>query len=270
MLDTSNDRMRQTSGGRNATPIMEIMGLHLWYGETQALNGVDFELFDHEILAFVGPDGGGKTTTLKALNRMHDGSRHVRIAGTIRMDGIDIDDPAVDPPMHRRRFGWVAQKPNPFPISVYENVAYGARVHCLAGNTADMDALVERCLRRAHLWDEVKDQLYSLDGTALPLGQQQRLCVARALSTNPDVILMDEPTRSCDPRATQRFEELMMDLRQDHAVVVVTQSMRQARRVADRIACFDCGEILDIGSKDAILDRPSDARVREIIAACTG
>jgi len=221
---------------RNTQPILSVRNLSLHYGDKQALDDVSFDLYPNEILAFIGPSGCGKSTALKCLNRMHDDTRDVHIDGTILMQGQDIHGPDIDPPLHRRRFGWVAQKPNPFPISIYENVAYAARLHGLVPTRAALKAHVEQCLRRAGLWDEVADDLFRKSGTDLSGGQQQRLCVARALATQPEVLLMDEPTGSIDPIATARIENLLLELKQDHAVVIITHSMAEARRIADRVA----------------------------------
>lgn len=270
MLDTLQTIRRTPAGGRNAPPIMQISDLHLWYDDTHALRGIDFDLFGQEILAFIGPSGCGKSTALKALNRMHDGTRGVRIEGRITMDGEDIHGADIDPPVHRRRFGWVAQKPNPFPLTIYENVAYGARIHGLMSNAPDMDAHVEDCLRRAHLWEEVRDSLHSMDGTELSGGQQQRLCIARALGTKPDVLLMDEPTGSIDPIATQKVEDLLLEIREDHAVVLVTHSMMQARRLADRVAYFHLGDLVEIGPTEMIFEHPRDPRVRDFVEGRMG
>jgi len=252
------------------SPLMEIRNLSLWYDEKQALIDVTYDLFAGEILAFIGPSGCGKSTALKCLNRMHDGTRGVRIEGTILMDGNDIHAPEVDPPLHRKRFGWVAQKPNPFTSSVYDNVAYGARIHGLVRNRAELNDHVERCLIKAHLWDEVKDHLHSQAGTALSGGQQQRLCVARALATDPDVLLMDEPTGSIDPIATQRIEDLMMDLRGEHAIVVVTHSMMEARRIANRVAYFHLGKLLEIGATEQVFTAARNEKARSFIAGKFG
>ncbi|MBB4023487.1 MULTISPECIES: phosphate ABC transporter ATP-binding protein [Actibacterium] len=251
--------------GRNTDPIMEILDLSLWYGEKQALFDVNFDLYPSEILAFIGPSGCGKSTALKALNRMHDLTRDVRIEGRILMDGHDIYAPDIDPPLHRKRFGWVAQKPNPFTTSVYDNVAYGARIHGLTRTRADLDEHVETCLRRADLWEEVKDHLHSQAGTALSGGQQQRLCIARALATEPEVLLMDEPTGSIDPIATARVEELMLDLKKDHSVVVVTHSMMEARRVSDRVAYFHLGHLLELGPTMQIFEHAETRQASEFI-----
>ena len=255
---------------RNAPPRMTVRGLSLHYGETAALKGVDLDLYPQEILAFIGPSGCGKSTMLKCLNRMHDGQRDVRIDGDLRLDGADIYGADIDPPVYRRHFGWVAQKPNPFPRSVFENVAYGARLHGLMRTRAELVAHVEACLRRAHLWDEVKDDLHGTLGTDLSGGQQQRLCIARALSTRPDILLMDEPTGSIDPIATARVEELMCELREDLSVVVITHSMMQARRIADRVAFFHMGELVECGATAQVFDHPRDPRTRAFIAGRMG
>lgn len=254
----------------NAAPELEVRGLSLWYGDKQALKDVSFDLHSNELLAFIGPSGCGKSTALKCLNRMHDHTRDVRIEGDILFRQRDAYAPQVDPPEYRRHFGWVAQKPNPFPASIYRNVAYGAQIHGLTRSKAELDAHVESCLRRAHLWDEVKDGLHKLQGTDLSGGQQQRLCVARALSTQPDILLMDEPTGSIDPIATAKVEELVMSLKQDHAVVVITHSMMEARRVADRVAYFHLGELLEIGPTEQMFTAAQRPEAKAFIAGKFG
>lgn len=252
--------------GRNVDPLMQVSNLNLWYDDdTHALKDVNFDLYPSEVLAFIGPSGCGKTTALKVLNRMHDDTRGVRIEGQVLMDGKDIHSPDIDPPLHRKRFGWVAQKPNPFTTSVFDNVAYGARIHGLTRTRAELNDHVENALRRAHLWDEVKDHLHSLAGTDLSGGQQQRLCIARAIATEPEVLLMDEPTGSIDPIATAKVEELMMDLRADHSIVVVTHSMMEARRVADRVAFFHLGRLLELGPTANVFETPKTERARAFI-----
>ena len=271
MLDHSlTDSPYAHPARRNTPPLMTVEHLSFFYEDKQALDDVSFDIFDNEILAFIGPSGCGKSTMLKCLNRMHDGTRGARQTGTIRMQGKDIHDPDVDPPQHRRRFGWVAQKPNPFPATIWENVAYGARIHGLMPTKADMEAHVEYCLRRANLWDEVKDHLHSMEGTDLSGGQQQRLCIARALATQPDVLLMDEPTGSIDPIATAKVEELMMEMRTDHSVVVVTHSMMEARRVADRVAHFHLGKLLEIGPAEEVFMNPRNRKTAAFIAGKFG
>ena len=255
---------------RNAPPVLTAERVSFWYGAAQALDAVSLDVFPGEILAFIGPSGCGKSTMLKCFNRMHDDLREARMEGRITLEGVDIHGPEIDPPMLRRRFGWVAQKPNPFPMSVYDNVAYGARIHGLAETRGELDAIVESCLRRADLWDEVKDGLHRLDGLELSGGQQQRLCIARALSTDPEVLLMDEPTGSIDPIATARVEELMDQLRQDHAIVIVTHSMMEARRVADRVAFFHLGRLVEIGATEDIFLRPRTDLCRRFIEGKIG
>lgn len=264
------DRMAESAQADTRTRLMEIRDLNLWYEDKQALIDVSFDLLKPEILAFIGPSGCGKTTALKVLNRMHDGTRGIRIEGSVLMEGEDVYARDVDPPMHRKRFGWVAQKPNPFASSIYENVAYGARIHGLERNRAEMDAHVEACLRRAMLWDEVKDHLHTRTGHDLSGGQQQRLCVARALGTEPDVLLMDEPTGSIDPIATARLEELMVDIGRTHAIVVVTHSMMEARRIADRVAYFHLGRLLEIGPTGEIFDGARTEEARRFIEGEVG
>lgn len=255
---------------RNVSPVIEVRDLSLWYEEAQALHDVAFDLYPSEILAFVGPSGCGKTTALKCLNRMHDDTRGVRVSGSILMAGLDIHDPSIDPPLHRRRFGWVAQKPNPFPSSVWENVAYGIRIHGLALDPAELDAKVEACLRRAHLWDEVKDDMHEISGLDLSGGQQQRLCIARALSTEPEVLLMDEPTGSIDPLATAAIERMLLELKTELSVVIVTHSMAQATRIADRVAFFHAGRLLEIGASEKFFRAPVTAEARAFVAGLTG
>lgn len=255
---------------RNADPIIRVRGLNLWYGDKQALKDVTFDLYPSEILAFIGPSGCGKSTALKCLNRMHDGTRDLRMSGSITMGGQDIHHPDIDPPVHRKRFGWVAQKPNPFPLSIWENVAYGPRIHGLTGSAGELDAHVETCLRRVHLWDEVKDDLHRKTGYDLSGGQQQRLCIARAISTLPEVLLMDEPTGSIDPIATARVEDLLTELRADHSVVVITHSMAEAARIADRVACFHLGRLVEIGPTDRLFAAPVTPEARAFLHGQTG
>ncbi|KAJ54673.1 hypothetical protein ACMU_16285 [Actibacterium mucosum KCTC 23349] len=256
--------------GNNTDPLIEVQNLNFWYDQKHALIDVDFDLYPSEILAFIGPSGCGKSTALKVLNRMHDTTRGVRMTGQVLMDGHDIHAPDIDPPLHRRRFGWVAQKPNPFASSIFENVAYGARLHGLTRNRPELDAHVQSCLRRAHLWDEVKDHLHSKTGTDLSGGQQQRLCIARALATEPDVLLMDEPTGSIDPIATAKIEALMSSLKQDHAIVVITHSMMEARRIADRVAYFHLGRLLEIGPTETMFTHADTPQARAFISGKFG
>ncbi len=265
MFDTTAQNALTYGHNSQTGPLITVRNLSLWYGEKQALKNVSFDIFQNEALAFIGPSGCGKTTALKCLNRMHDNVRGVQIEGRIEIDGDDIHGHDVDPPVLRRRFGWVAQKPNPFVKTIYENVAYGARLHGLVQTRADLDDRVEDCLRQAHLWDEVKNDMHRKSGVELSGGQQQRLCVARALSTDPDVLLMDEPTGSIDPIATARIEELMLALKESRAVVVVTHSMMEARRVADRVAYFHLGELLEWGPTAEVFANAKNEKARDFI-----
>jgi phosphate transport system ATP-binding protein len=257
---------------RNSDPMIRVEDLDLWYdhGRVHALQSVSMELHAGEVLAFIGPSGCGKSTMLKVFNRMHDMDRGVRITGRITLAGADINAPEVDPPLLRRRFGWVAQKPNPFPMTIWQNVSYGPRIHGLMRDAAEMEAHVEDCLRRAHLWDEVKDRLHTLEGTELSGGQQQRLCIARALSTKPDVLLMDEPTGSIDPIATQKVEDLVTELKADKAIILVTHSMMQARRIADRVAVFHLGRLVEIGPTETVFETPATAEAQKFIGGKVG
>ena len=264
MLDSLTFRPSQSTL-RNTPALIEVRDLSLFYGSKQALKNVSFDLFPNEILAFIGPSGCGKSTALKVLNRMHDATRGVKISGSVTMNGQDIHDRHIDPPMHRKRFGWVAQKPNPFASTIYDNVAYGARIHGLTRTRADLDAHVEDCLRKALLWDEVKDSMRTKAGYDLSGGQQQRLCIARALSTHPEVLLMDEPTGSIDPIATARIEELMMELKDHVSIVVITHSMMQAARVADRVAYFHLGALLEIGTAEQVFTAPRHALTKSFV-----
>lgn len=239
-----------------AAPLMEVRDLDFWYGGKKALSGVTFDLRRGECLAFIGPSGCGKSTALKCLNRMHDHVRGTRHAGTILFDGEDVHGEDVDPPLHRRRFGWVAQKPNPFAWSIYDNIAYGARLHGVADENG-MDAHVRACLEAADLWKEVADRLH-VSGLDLSGGQQQRLCIARALSTRPEALLMDEPCGSIDPVATAHVEDLVLDLKRRLAIVIVTHNMEQARRLADRVAFFRMGELREIGPTAQVFAAPRD------------
>lgn len=254
---------------RAGRPLVEVRDLSLWYGDTRALHGVSFDLYPREVLAFIGPSGCGKTTALKCLNRMHDDVRGVRQTGRILLDGVDIHGPGIDPPRLRRRFGWVAQKPNPFPASVYENVAYGARLHGLREPGPEMDAHVESCLRRADLWDEVKGDL-AQDGLSLSGGQQQRLCIARALSTDPEILLMDEPTGSIDPIATAHVEQLIAEIAQKQSVVIITHSMMQASRVSHRVAHFHLGRLCELGRTERVFAAPTAPETQAFLSGRIG
>ncbi len=251
-------------------PLIEVHNLNVWYEDRHALIDVTFDLYHDEVLAFIGPSGCGKTTALKCLNRMLEEVPGTRITGRISMEGMDIFRADLDLPEYRQRFGWVAQGPNPFADTIYENVAYGARIHQIAKDGADMDAHVERCLRRAYLWNEVSAGLHAQQGPDLSGGQQQRLCIARALGTNPAVLLMDEPTGSIDPIAANKVEKLILDLGDTHAIVLVTHSMMEARRVADRVAMFYLGRLVEIGLTDQMFSDPRAAETRSFMRGAIG
>ncbi|WP_324755366.1 phosphate ABC transporter ATP-binding protein PstB [Roseovarius sp. Pro17] len=243
--------------------------VQVWYGDTHAIKDVSVDLEDRTVTAFIGPSGCGKSTFLRCLNRMNDTIEICRIKGDIRLDGQDIYDRRVDPVQLRARVGMVFQKPNPFPKSIFDNVAYGPRIHGLARNRADLDAIVEEALRHAALWDEVKDRL-TAPGTGLSGGQQQRLCIARAIATQPEVLLMDEPCSALDPIATAQVEELISGLAQDFSVAIVTHSMQQAARVSQKTAFFHLGHLVEYGETGQIFTNPVDSRTESYITGRIG
>ncbi len=241
----------------------------VFYGEKKAIDGVSIDIDAGMVTAFIGPSGCGKSTFLRCFNRMNDTISMARVAGEILLDGHDIYAPSMDPVQLRARVGMVFQKPNPFPKSIFENVAYGARIHGLAESKADMDVIVEKSLTRAGLWEEVKDRL-SDAGTALSGGQQQRLCIARAIAVSPEVILMDEPCSALDPIATARIEELIHELKETDALVIVTHSMQQAARVSQRTAFFHLGSIVEHGETDELFTNPREKRTQDYITGRYG
>lgn len=248
--------------------ILDIKKLNLWYGENHALKDVDMEIKRNAITAFIGPSGCGKSTFLKTLNRMNDLVPGVRIEGQVLLDGIDIYDPKVDTSMLRKKIGMVFQQPNPFPMSIYDNVAYGPRIHGIK-NKAKLDRIVEESLRGAAIFDEVKDRLKK-SALGLSGGQQQRLCIARALAVSPEVLLMDEPTSALDPISTLKVEELMEELKKKYTVVVVTHNMQQAARVSDDTAFFLVGEVIEKDSTDNIFSQPKYKRTEDYITGRFG
>ncbi|MEM6663823.1 MAG: phosphate ABC transporter ATP-binding protein PstB [Pseudomonadota bacterium] len=241
----------------------------VFYGETQALDKVSVDIEPNSVTAFIGPSGCGKSTFLRCLNRMNDTIDICRVSGDILMDGMDIYERDVDPVQLRARVGMVFQKPNPFPKSIYDNVAYGPRIHGLAANKAELDQIVEHSLKRAAIWDEVKDRL-DKPGTGLSGGQQQRLCIARAIATAPEVLLMDEPCSALDPIATAQIEELIDELRQSYAVVIVTHSMQQAARVSQKTAFFHLGLLLEYGETSKIFTNPDHEKTQQYITGRFG
>ncbi|MBU6252134.1 MAG: phosphate ABC transporter ATP-binding protein [Alphaproteobacteria bacterium] len=248
---------------------ISAQNVNVYYGAKQAIDNVSIDIATEHVTAFIGPSGCGKSTFLRTLNRMNDTIAGCRVEGQINLDGEDIYGNAMDVVQLRARVGMVFQKPNPFPKSIYENVAYGPRIHGLAANKADMDAIVEKSLRRAGLWDEVKDRL-SDAGTALSGGQQQRLCIARAIAVSPEVILMDEPCSALDPIATARIEELIDELRGRYAIVIVTHSMQQAARVSQRTAFFHLGSMVEYGPTSDIFTNPREERTKDYITGRYG
>ncbi len=244
-------------------------GVQVYYGDTHAIKDVSVEIGDKTVTAFIGPSGCGKSTFLRCLNRMNDTIDICRVQGSITMDDQDIYDPRVDPVQLRAKVGMVFQKPNPFPKSIYDNVAYGPKIHGLARTKADMDQIVEASLRRAALWNEVKDRL-DAPGTGLSGGQQQRLCIARAVATAPEVLLMDEPCSALDPIATAQIEELIDELRQQFSVVIVTHSMQQAARVSQKTAFFHLGHLVEFNETDQIFTNPQDPRTESYITGRIG
>ena len=248
--------------------IITVEDLNLWYGSTQALHHVSMEIPEKSITALIGPSGCGKSTFLKTLDRMNDLVPGVRIEGTVRYDGRDIFAPDVDVNELRRQVGMVFQKPNPFPMSIYDNVAYGPRTHGVR-NRAKLDEIVEQSLRSAASWDEVKDRLKK-NALGLSGGQQQRLCIARALAVEPQVLLMDEPTSALDPISTSKIEELAIELKKQYTIVIVTHNMQQALRISDRTAFFLLGELIEYDDTERIFSTPSQKKTENYITGRFG
>lgn len=243
--------------------------VQVFYGDNHAIKDVNTDIGNKMVTAFIGPSGCGKSTFLRCLNRMNDTIDVCRIEGNIEIEGENIYDKRVDPVQLRAKVGMVFQKPNPFPKSIYDNVAYGPRIHGLSSNKAELDDIVEKALRRGAIWDEVKDRL-DAPGTGLSGGQQQRLCIARAVATEPEVLLMDEPCSALDPIATAKVEELIDELRQSYSIVIVTHSMQQAARVSQRTAFFHLGYLVEEGTTDDIFTNPSDQRTQDYITGRFG
>lgn len=253
----------------DTAPKMTARHVNVYYGAKQAIDDVSIDVGMDNVTAFIGPSGCGKSTFLRTLNRMNDTVASARVEGTITLDGEDIYASSMDVVQLRARVGMVFQKPNPFPKSIYENVAYGPRIHGLAAGKAEMDAIVERSLRRAGLWDEVKDRLPD-SGTALSGGQQQRLCIARAIAVDPEVILMDEPCSALDPIATAKIEELIHELRGRYAIAIVTHNMQQAARVSQKTAFFHLGRLVEYGDTPTIFTTPRETRTKDYITGRYG
>ncbi len=248
---------------------MECRGVDVHYGEKHAIRNVSLDIGKREVVSMIGPSGCGKSTFLRCLNRMNDEISGCRVTGTIKLDGVEIYDKQLDVVPLRAQVGMVFQKPNPFPKSIYENVAYGPCIHGITNNKAELDGLVETSLRRAGLWDEVRDRL-DQPGTELSGGQQQRLCIARAIAVSPGVILMDEPCSALDPIATAKIEELIDKLRENFSIAIVTHSMQQAARVSQRTAYFHLGDLVEVGATDQIFTNPSHQLTEDYITGRFG
>jgi phosphate transport system ATP-binding protein len=250
-------------------PLFSCRNVDVYYGEKHAIKNVSIDIGREQVLAMIGPSGCGKSTFLRCLNRMNDTIVGARVTGSIVLDGKDIHDKKQDVVQLRARVGMVFQKPNPFPKSIYENVAYGPRIHGLAADRVELDEIVHTSLRRAGLWDEVKDRL-SQPGTSLSGGQQQRLCIARTIAVNPEVILMDEPCSALDPIATAKIEDLIDELRASYAIVIVTHSMQQAARVSQRTAYFHLGDLIEVGETDRVFTNPRHKLTEDYITGRFG
>jgi phosphate transport system ATP-binding protein len=258
-----------SAAAANSPVKISTRGVNLWYGDKQALFDVAMAISGRQVTALIGPSGCGKSTFLRCLNRMNDTIEGCRIEGDIRLDGVDIYDRSIDVVELRAKVGMVFQKPNPFPKSIYDNIAYGPRIHGLAASKADLDDIVEGSLRGAGLFDEVKDRL-DHPGNSLSGGQQQRLCIARAIAVSPEVILMDEPCSALDPIATARIEELIDGLREQYTIVIVTHNMQQAARVSQRTAFFHLGRIIEYDDTDHIFTNPRETMTQDYITGRFG
>lgn len=247
---------------------ISVSNLNLYYGQNHALKSVNMEIPENEITAFIGPSGCGKSTFLKTLNRMNDLVEGVRIEGKVVLDGEDIYSPTVDSTLLRKKVGMVFQQPNPFPMSIYDNIAYGPRIHGIK-NKAKLDEIVETSLKGAAIWDEIKDRLKK-SALGLSGGQQQRLCIARALAVKPEVLLMDEPTSALDPISTLKVEELMAELKKNYTVAIVTHNMQQATRISDNTAFFLVGEMVEMNKTEELFSRPMDKRTEDYITGRFG
>ena len=252
-----------------ANPRMRTREVNVYYGDKHAIKNVSLDIGSNEVIAMIGPSGCGKSTYLRCLNRMNDTVEGCRVTGNITLDEQDIYAKTMDPVLLRAQVGMVFQKPNPFPKSIYDNIAYGPRIHGIANSRAELDEIVEDSLRRAGLWDEVKDRLEQ-PGTGLSGGQQQRLCIARAIAVSPEVILMDEPCSALDPIATAKIEELIDELRQNYTICIVTHSMQQAARVSQRTAYFHLGDLIEVGETTQIFTNPRHKLTEDYITGRFG
>ncbi|MEW6520662.1 MAG: phosphate ABC transporter ATP-binding protein PstB [Thermodesulfobacteriota bacterium] len=263
-------QVRETVGNPFVdNPRMTCREVNVYYGDKKAINNVSIDIARNEVIAMIGPSGCGKSTFLRCLNRMNDTVEGCRVTGDIRLDGMDIHDRNVDVVPLRARIGMVFQKPNPFPKSIYDNVAYGPKIHGLVQNKTELDEIVEGSLKKAGLWEEVRDRL-NQPGTGLSGGQQQRLCIARAIAVSPEMILMDEPCSALDPIATARIEELIAELREHYSIVIVTHSMQQAARVSQRTAYFHLGDLIEVGMTDRVFTNPRHQLTEDYITGRFG
>lgn len=269
MIKTDNEPREVTALDNTPKVKMTAKGVSVFYADMQALKGVSLDILENRVTALIGPSGCGKTTFLRCINRMNDLIPTCKVSGEIKLGAHDVYGADVDVEVLRRRIGMVFQKPNPFPKSIYDNVAYGPRIHGLATDKAELDAIVEKSLRRAGLFDEVSGRLEAL-GTSLSGGQQQRLCIARAIAIEPEVILMDEPCSALDPIATAKIEELIDELKQRYTIVIVTHSMQQAARVSDYTAYFHLGELIEKGETNQIFTSPQHAKTEAYITGRIG
>lgn len=275
-VEQSNNYSRVQLNIPQAAPVVAISATKMmardvcvFYGEKQALINVDLDIRDKAVTAFIGPSGCGKSTFLRCLNRMNDFIPNAHVMGSVELDGTNIYDPEIDPVQLRARVGMVFQKPNPFPKSIFDNIAYGPRIHGLANNKTDLEEIVITALEKAGLYAEVKDRLQE-PGTSLSGGQQQRLCIARAIAVSPEVILMDEPCSALDPIATAKIEELMDELKQNYCIIIVTHSMQQAARVSQRTAFFHLGVLVEEGETTQIFTNPQQTRTQDYITGRFG
>lgn len=261
--------MNDAKATKTMPPRITARKVNVYYGENHAIKDVNVDIISNSVTAFIGPSGCGKSTFLRCLNRMNDTVASARVSGEILLDNENIYAKKVDPVQLRAKVGMVFQKPNPFPKSIYDNVAYGPRIHGMTHSKAELDNIVESCLLKAALWDEVKDRL-NAPGTGLSGGQQQRLCIARAIATSPEVLLMDEPCSALDPIATAQIEELIDELRNQFSLVIVTHSMQQAARVSQRTAFFHLGSLVEYGKTSQIFTNPTDPRTESYISGRIG
>ncbi len=269
VMRTMVEQSQSFAEREHTTVKMAARDVKVYYGETEALHGVDLDIYENEVIAFIGPSGCGKSTFLRCLNRMNDTIDGCRVTGDIRLDGQDIYDRSLDVVLLRAQVGMVFQKPNPFPKSIYENIAYGPRLHGLAKTRAELDVIVEMSLTRAGLWAEVKDRL-DAPGTGLSGGQQQRLCIARAIAVSPEVILMDEPCSALDPIATAKVEQLIVELSENYTIAIVTHNMQQAARVSHRTAYFHLGDLVEVDKTPELFTNPKNQRTEDYITGRFG